>query len=244
MVITAYFDESGTHGGSDVAVMGGFVGDARQWYKFDKRVSKLFARYRVDVFHTIDVKRTDKDFAGWSVDKKIQFIDDFQHIINETVEVGFSSILRTDDYQYYLQLPWPKKVRKDTQYTILFRSCLAAVVNAPAIVSRWPQQQNNTMNIVLESGHRNAPDAVRLYNLFKASCKELSGLTFACKTACLPLAAADLFAYGVFGKENGSKRMGKARCHGKAETSYQGNFYRIEITRDILNSLFQQKVNS
>jgi hypothetical protein len=64
MDFTAYFDESGTHAGSPVSVMAGFVGDARQWRKFEKRAAKLFRRFRVDVFHTIDVRRTDKDFAG------------------------------------------------------------------------------------------------------------------------------------------------------------------------------------
>ena len=86
MVLTAYFDESGTHAGSPLSAMSGFVGDARQWRKFEKRVGKLFKRKRVDVFHTIDVRRGDKDFEGWSVNEKIEFLDEFQHIINETLE--------------------------------------------------------------------------------------------------------------------------------------------------------------
>jgi hypothetical protein len=35
--------------------------------KFKKRANKLFKRFRVDVFHTIDGRRTDKDFEGWSM---------------------------------------------------------------------------------------------------------------------------------------------------------------------------------
>jgi hypothetical protein len=31
-------------------------------------------------FHTIDIRRTDKDFEGWKVDRKIKFLDEFQHI--------------------------------------------------------------------------------------------------------------------------------------------------------------------
>jgi hypothetical protein len=48
--------------------------------KFEKRASRLFARFRVDVFHTIDIRRTDKYFEGWKVDRKIKFLDEFQHI--------------------------------------------------------------------------------------------------------------------------------------------------------------------
>ncbi len=70
MILTAYIDESGTHGPSPVSVMAGYVADARQWHKFDKRTSKLFRRYGVDICHAIDLKRGDGAFRGWSVDKK------------------------------------------------------------------------------------------------------------------------------------------------------------------------------
>jgi hypothetical protein len=66
---TAYLDESGTHQGATASVMAGFVGDERQWRKFEKRSGKLFKRYRVDIFHTIDVRRGDADFKGWTVDR-------------------------------------------------------------------------------------------------------------------------------------------------------------------------------
>jgi len=63
MIFTAYFDESGTHAGAELTGMAGFLGDRRRWQKFEKRAGKLFKRFRVDVFHTIDVRRSDKDFA-------------------------------------------------------------------------------------------------------------------------------------------------------------------------------------
>src|SRR5229473_3740600 len=132
MILTAYFDESGTHDGSGLSAMAGFVGNARQWSKFEKRAGKLFKRFRVDVFHTIDVRRTDKDFEGWKVDRKIEFLDEFQHIINETLESGVASFIRDDDYEYYSKLSWPKKTRRDSKYGILFRACLSQVVDTMA----------------------------------------------------------------------------------------------------------------
>jgi hypothetical protein len=59
MNFTAYFDESGTHAGAELTAMAGFLGDRRQWQKFEKRTDKLFKRFRVDVFHAIDVR------PGW-----------------------------------------------------------------------------------------------------------------------------------------------------------------------------------
>ena len=118
-VFTAYFDESGTHAGAEVSAMAGFVGDKRQWRTFEKRASKLFKNFNVDIFHTIDVRRTDKDFAGWKVDRKIEFLDEFQHIINETLESGVAAFLRDDDYKYYCGLPWPKTIRRDFKVRIV-----------------------------------------------------------------------------------------------------------------------------
>src|SRR5690242_12174988 len=122
---TAYLDESGTHHGAKVSLMAGFVGDDRQWRKFEKRSGKLFKRHRVDIFHTIDVRRGDADFARWSVDRKLGFLDEFQHIVNATIQAGVTSVLREDDYAYYSKLEWHKKSRLDSKNAILFRRCLA-----------------------------------------------------------------------------------------------------------------------
>ena len=247
MILTAYFDESGTHGGSDLSVMAGFIGDARQWRKFEKRTSKLFKRFKVDIFHTIDVKRTDKDFDGWKVDRKIEFLDEFHHIINETLERGFASILGNDDYDYYSSLSWPKKTRKDSRYGLLFRASLSSVVDSALAVQRWAERGEPRLNVVLEDGHRNAPDAVRLYNFFKdrfsGKSKALAGLTFATKEDCLPLAAADLFAYSAYGQEVGAKPLGTPRKPTKSEASYRGNLYRIPLKRETLDALHEQAIS-
>ncbi len=176
MILTAYFDESGTHAGSEISGMAGFVGDARQWRKFEKRVAKLFARFRVDVFHTIDVRRTDKDFATWRVDRKIEFLDEFQHIINETLESGVSSFIRDDDYAYYCGLDWPKRTRRDSKYTILFRACLSQIIDTVLTVDRWAIRENSPhLHIVLEDGHKNAADAVCLYNFARQRMQRSGG---------------------------------------------------------------------
>lgn len=242
MIFTAYFDESGTHGGSPLQGMAGFVGDARQWRKFEKRAEKLFRRYRVNVFHTIDVRRTDKDFAGWTVDRKIEFLDEFQHIINETLESGVSSFLRPDDYDYYQSLNWPKKSRRDSKYTLLFRACLSHVVD---VVGNIPNIHEPRLHIILESGHVNRGDAKRVYDWAKGrlgQSRALAGLTFSEKEGCLPLAAADLFAYTAWGGEVGQKPIGTAKRPTKTEASYRGNCFRIELNRDSLKSLHEQAI--
>jgi hypothetical protein len=173
MILTSYLDESGTHGG-DLTVMAGFLADARQWRKFEKRTTKLFARFRVDIFHTIDVRRTDKDFVGWTVDRKIEFLDEFNHIINETTEMGYAAVLLENDYRYYLSLPWSKKARKDSRYTLLFRACMADAIDGILTIDRLRHGSEPRLNFVLETGHPNAGDVIRLYEFFR---KRLGGAT-------------------------------------------------------------------
>jgi hypothetical protein len=237
-----FLNESGTHGGAELSAMAGFLGDARQWRKFEKRVEKLFKRFHVDVFHTIDVRRTDKDFAGWTVNRKIEFLDEFQHVINETLESGVSSFLRKDDYTYYSNLSWPKRTRKDSKYGILFRGCLAQIIDTVGHLPRWKEPH---LHIVLEDGHNNAEDAVRIYNWAQNRLgprRALAGLTFANKKNCLPLAAADLFAYTAWGQEVGAKPIGVPKKPLKSDRSFRIDLFRVELNRDSLDSLHEQAI--
>jgi hypothetical protein len=240
LIYTAYFDESGTHN-AELSVMAGFFGNAQQWRKFEKRVAKLFVRFGVDIFHTIDVRRTDKDFAGWSVDKKIDFLDEFQHIINETLENGVVAYITEEVYQYYLSLPWPKTPRRDSKYTLMFRACLASTIDKVALM---PSPREPKLHIVLEDGHKNANDALRIYSwaqsrLFHA--RSLAGLTFASKGDCLPVAAADLLAYSAWGNETGQKIIGKSKKPLKSSQSVKP-YWRIDIDREQIDRLHDQAI--
>jgi hypothetical protein len=243
MILTAYFDESGTHTGAKVSAMAGFVGDARQWRKYEKRTGKLFKRYGVKVFHAIDVRRGHGDFKDWTIDRKIEFLDEFQHIINDTLEGGVASFIRDEDYKYYSGLYWPRKTRRDSKYTIMFRACLSQVVD---VVGHIPQTKEPRLHVVLEDGHNNAEDAARNYKWVQDRVSQarraLAGLTFRNKKDCLPLAAADYFAYIAWGEETGQRHLGVAKKPIKSEASYRGNMFRIELNRDSLDSLHEQAI--
>jgi len=249
VILTAYFDESGTHKASPLSLMAGFIADARQWRKFEKRAAKLFRRYGVNVFHAIDLRRGDKDFRGWSVDNKITFMDEFQHIGNETLEVGFCSILRQDDYAaFYANKARAKKVIQDSKYGILFRASLASAIDAVLSVSRWSEGQPPRLYVVLESGHANSGDAVRLYEFFRSKLNDyqqgaLSGIAFKSKSECLPLAIADLFAYNAYNKETGGKPIGIPKHAVKSDISFRSNLYRIPIEKETLEALYGQSVS-
>ena len=130
MIITAYFDESGTHKDAPLTVVAGYVGDERQWQDFNVRVGELFAEFGVRQFHLVDLRHSKKDFAGWSIDKKIQLTDELQHIANEALESGVTAFSREETYQkHYRSLDWPREAQRDTKYCILFRACMAITLD-------------------------------------------------------------------------------------------------------------------
>lgn len=247
MILTAYIDESGTHGPSAVSVMAGFVGEARHWRKFEKRAGKCLRRYGVDVCHAIDLKRGDNAFEGWSVDRKIEFIDDMQHVVNETLALGYAVILNKADYDdFYARLDRPKKVIRDTKYGILFRATIACMIEGIGAPLDWKQRVSG-LHLVLESGHPNAGDALRLFefarkNLSPRARSALAGLTFESKDDCLPLAAADLLAYSAYQIETDGKRIGTPKGPMKSRASYRGNCFRHVIKPAALEALYLQSL--
>jgi hypothetical protein len=72
MNIMAYFDESGSHADASVTAMAGYVAAETQWLRFNAQVGKLFAQFGVREFHLVDLRHSRGNFAGWSVDRKIE----------------------------------------------------------------------------------------------------------------------------------------------------------------------------
>jgi len=249
MNITAYFDESGSHADAPVTAMAGYVADERQWQHFNARVGKLFAQFGVRTFHLVDLRHSDGDFAGWSVDRKIEFSDELQHIANESLESGVTAFLSEENYQkHYCALDWPRRARKDTKYCILFRACMGITVESVLGTPRWAYDEDEPqLRVVLEDGHNHAKDLRRFYEAtirqFDGLSRALAGLSFANKD-CLPIAAADLIAGAALTRETGRKPIGFAKHPTKAEISYRGNLWRVSVEPEQLLGLYHQAVGN
>jgi hypothetical protein len=65
LLFTAYFDEPDTHGPSPTIIMAGFLGHAREWEIFDRRLRALQRRHGFSIFHASDFKSNSGEFADW-----------------------------------------------------------------------------------------------------------------------------------------------------------------------------------
>jgi hypothetical protein len=69
-VYTGYLDESGSHDGSPITVMGGIVARADQWARFEKGFANLQKRHGFRVWHSKKFRQRKGDFKDWTNDQR------------------------------------------------------------------------------------------------------------------------------------------------------------------------------
>lgn len=205
LILTAYMDESGTHGGSPATVMSGAMANARQWSRFQGRLDVMKQRYGFRVFHAKDFKALSGEFRGWSAEKCWGFIHDFGIAGAGLMEVVTCSLPNADYAHSYKRVASdPARLRLDTAYALCFRYCLThLIMEVLRRLGHHKKLLQANLNVIAESGHRHAGDAKRVFDEIKEEleglgCHTLGSLTFAKKDECDPLMLADYLATGTF----------------------------------------------
>ena len=212
VIFTAYFDESGTHGGSEgspAVTMAGFVGTGRQWELFGRRLNGLKSKYGFKIFHANHLKGKKGEFKGWSDAKGMGLINDLTELIRDAKIHGVSMSLDKARYQKeYRDKPRPKKMPLDSSYGLCFRACLSDITHT---IQKGARRHN--LHIVLEHGHPNVRDACRVFDEIKGDLKDLGiellgEITVAKKTERELLMVADFLAHSQF-MIDADERLGK-----------------------------------
>jgi len=202
VILTAYLDESGTHAGSPVTVMAGMLANAQQWDAFDATFQRLKRKHHFQIFHTKKFKKKDGDFHGWNDGQCLHLMSDLAHLTASSFTEGVSVTLDNADYELEFRGgEKPRKMRLDSRYGFCFRNCL--IFFALEGIKRVHRGRLPKLHFVLESGHKNAGDALRIFNEMKAElesfgCDMLAELVFADKDKCDPLMMADFLAHMAY----------------------------------------------
>lgn len=219
---TAYLDESGTYDGSPVTVMAGMLANARQWEAFERDFRLIKARHRFQIFHTKKFKKKDGDFAGWTDGQCLALMSELAPLTATAFTEGVSVTLDNTDYEAEFRAgEKPRRMRLDSRYGFCFRNCL--IFFAIEGLKRVHRGQYPKLHFVLESGHKNAGDALRIFNEVKAEleangCDMLCDLLFADKDKCDPLMMADFLAHTAYMM---GQAGGRAPDHWKVPTEIQ-----------------------
>jgi hypothetical protein len=202
VILTAYLDESGTHGTSPVTVMGGMLANARQWERFDQNFKRVKRKHKFKLFHTRKFKKRDGDFKGWSKEQCLALAADLALLTTTAFTESVTFTLDNADYEAeYKSGERPRKLRLDSAYGLCFRTCL--LFFALEGLKRVHRGKYPKLNFVLESGHKNSGDALRIFSEMKTElkakgCDMLNILNFADKDECDPLMMADFLAHVGF----------------------------------------------
>jgi Protein of unknown function (DUF3800) len=199
---TAYLDESGTHDGSPLTVMGGVLARAEQWRDFEKKFTALQKRFGFRVWHTKKFKKKAGDFKGWTDEK----CSDLYWSMGAISARGLTDIvaLTLDDASFeadYKAGGIPRRARLDTKYGLCFRYCLVHFVQE--VLKRQLRSRVPPLHIVLEAGHANFGDAERIFLEEKrlwvyAGNPILRTITKADKDDCGGLMLADFSAHSEY----------------------------------------------
>jgi hypothetical protein len=200
MAMTAYLDESGTHGTeSPVVILTCAIATTAQWAAYETEFAELLAEFGAKTFHAKKLRGSKGDFKGWPVKKKALFNSRFLQLNDRYLSAGFVIELSKSDYdEIYRSGHFPPRARPDTQYSLCFRAALwRSLIYMQERKQEWP------LTVVLEQGHQNCGDALRVYGETRERLSDefqaiLGPIALDSKATCLPIAAADLLAYSAF----------------------------------------------
>jgi len=176
--------------------MGAFLGTARQWQLFNRKLKHLQEGFGFKIFHAKDFKAQTKEFKGWSDTKCLGLVNRLTTLVSQNLTDGVTIHLEHDRYiNEYRAPPIPKKMHLDSQYGVCFRACMQHLINV--IVAN---NGHHKMHVVIEGGHANVYDAERIFNDIRTILKRrdidlLGTFTVAKKEEAPPLMAADFLAH-------------------------------------------------
>jgi hypothetical protein len=193
--LIAYFDESGTHGPSEIMVLSGFLGRLDQWTRFEERFAALKKRHGFRVFHAVEFRAQKGEFKTWTGQQMKALVDDLRPLISFGLTDSVAVTLDNSSFKEHYKL---EPTRLDSAYGLCFRTCLYYLMMQA--IRRKHNGKLPQLHVVLEAGHRNSGDAERI---FKEVQKEygklgiLRSLKLAKKDECDPIMIADLAAYYI-----------------------------------------------
>ncbi len=185
VMLQAYFDESGTHEGSRVMCVSGYVFASSQAKKFTREWNKFLAANDIEYFRMSQCAGGHGPFKKFSTKQRESLVKQAVEIIVSRISAGFVCSISEEDYLSVVSKGWLKKY--GSAYTILLQWCLASV-------GYWLDKGSYSGPVAyfFESGHRNQGEA----NKKKVSEQyRYCSHTFAGKRLAVPLQAADFLAW-------------------------------------------------
>jgi len=186
-----YFDESGSHAGSLVLCVAGYVFEQERCKAFDLAWKQVLDRYRLPFFRMSACAHNQRPFSHLSRDECIEAEKAMIRLINEHALLGLAVAVNEHDYNVWFPQPNPA----GSPYSFCCWQILAGIRN-------WMTKNsfNGTVSYFYEAGHASKTEANALMsriftNPDLRATYHYGSHTFADKQQLRPLQAADILAW-------------------------------------------------
>ena len=197
---TAYFDDSGTHKDSSVAVAACLLSDYRRWARVDQEWHDAANDERdgFDVFHMNYFHSGQKEFWNWDADKKNRVLGNLIEIIGKNVLFATTTAVVKDDYDRLVAGKLREKLG-DNHYTFAVQACLYDIQRYRVIIHMGSQEIQYIFDQMTKGKHEivDVFEDVWVRGLGEHFGIEApsSGLAFQDKRRFLPLQPTDILAW-------------------------------------------------
>jgi uncharacterized protein DUF3800 len=207
-MFTAYFDESGTHHGSHVVVVAGYLSADEQWGRFCDEWQSVLDDYKIDYFHMTDFENRRKQFKNMLDSDRRRLLERLIAFIKIRQRIGFAVTFDLAVYnemiQEFADLPLKQP----------YAFCALTLMGR---IRAWLRKHSYDEYVayVYESGAKHAGQVHSAYNYWMrqgelARIMRIGSMVFGDKRDVLPLQAADILAYETW-KEVSNTIAGRPR---------------------------------
>ncbi len=196
-MLRAYFDDSGTHEGSRVVAMGGFVAREGQWEQYDREWRELLTKHGISYLRMADLESSHGNFEGWGEEKKKPLIRDVIGQVRKWAKYAVSGLVVAQDYEQAVPEWARQSAAFGDAYNFCFQMCVGQSMQyVEHLNPPMPERDQIAFVFEQESKHEGVTRAnYTLIKEFRDPKDRMGAFGFGTKQRFLPLQIADFFAY-------------------------------------------------
>lgn len=198
-MLTAYFDDSGTHSKSDVVLWSGLCGNERQWALLsalwtEKLKSPSPAKDPLTHFHMAHCQDSRGEFAGWNRVATDFLVHELGGIILQSGVWGVACAVYRKDWDDLVSGNWREAWGDAEQYAAMncFTNLSKMRLVAPNILG---EEKIAVAFDDRPSSNEHVKSCYDIYRMSSAVGAEFASISFVSAAKCPPLQAADLVAW-------------------------------------------------